>query len=85
MWIYFSGNSDQYFSIDPATGNLFAIKEINRENLDSNEFVLELEAQQKDNPLKAATSKVCHYDKITKLKGCPYRISAHFPGCFYTM
>ena len=53
-----SGNEQKYFSIDPATGKLFAIKEINRENLDSDEFLLELEATQRDNPLKSATTRV---------------------------
>ena len=53
-----SGNEHKYFSIDPATGKLFAIKEINRENLDSDEFLLELEATQRDNPLKSATTRV---------------------------
>ena len=53
-----SGNEQRYFSIDPATGKLFAIKEINRENLDSDEFLLELEATQRDNPLKSATTRV---------------------------
>ena len=48
----------EIFSIDPATGNLFATKEIDREALDQNEFELEIEAQQRDNPLKAATAKV---------------------------
>ena len=53
-----SGNEQKYFSIDPATGKLFAIKEINRENLDSDEFLIELEATQRDNPLKSATTRV---------------------------
>ena len=53
-----SGNEQKYFSIDPATGKLFAIKEINRETLDSDEFLIELEATQRDNPLKSATTRV---------------------------
>merc|ERR1712110_598983 len=52
------GNEQRYFSIDPATGKLFAIKEINREILDSDEFLIELEATQRDNPLKSATTRV---------------------------
>ena len=47
-----------FFSIDPATGNLFAIKEIDREVLKIDEFTLEIEVQQMDNPLKAATTQV---------------------------
>ena len=55
---YFTGNELGFFSIDPATGKLFAIKEIDRETLDSDEFTLELEALQRDNTLKGATTQV---------------------------
>ena len=53
------GNEERYFSIDPATGRLFVIKEIDREKLAPVDFfTLTIEATQKDNPLKAATCEV---------------------------
>ena len=55
---FFIGNDENYFSIDPATGKLFAIKQIDREDLENDEFLLELEATQRDNPLKSGTTKV---------------------------
>ena len=54
----FTGNEQGFFSIDPATGKLFAIKEIDREALESDVFTLELEALQRDNTLKGATAQV---------------------------
>ena len=56
--MFFTGNEQGFFSIDPATGKLFAIKEIDRETLDSDEFILELEALQRDNTLKGGTARV---------------------------
>jgi hypothetical protein len=55
---FFPGNEMEYFSIDPATGNLFATKEMDREMLEKDAFMLEIEALQRDNPLKGATTKV---------------------------
>ena len=56
--MFVTGNEQGFFSIDPATGKLFAIKEIDRETLDSDEFILELEALQRDNTLKGGTARV---------------------------
>ena len=59
-----------FFSIDPATGRLFAIKEVDRESLkNGDDFLLELEVQQMVNPLKAATTKVkIHVEDINDNK-----------------
>ncbi len=62
-----SGNSDGYFSIDTATGLVYQTTEIDREELVRRKrldkeanivFRMEVEAQQADNPLKAATTRV---------------------------
>ena len=58
FYLFVTGNEQGFFSIDPATGKLFAIKEIDRETLDSDEFILELEALQRDNTLKGGTARV---------------------------
>ena len=55
------GNSQRYFSIDPTTGKLYVTKEIDREALpitNGDIFNLQVEAKQKDNPLKATIANV---------------------------
>ena len=44
--------------MDEATGQLYLTKEIDLESLDFDRFVLEIQATQKDNPLKTAMAKV---------------------------
>ena len=63
----YKGNGDSYFSIDPATGKIFIIKEIDREKLLVSFFTLEIEAKQKDNPLKASTAQVSDIMKVNKI------------------
>ena len=55
------GNSQRYFSIDPTTGKLYVTKEIDREALpitNGDIFNLQIEAKQKDNPLKSTIANV---------------------------
>ena len=55
------GNAQRYFSIDPTTGKLYVTKEIDREALpitNGDIFNLQIEAKQKDNPLKATIANV---------------------------
>lgn len=49
-----------YFSIDPATGLLYQVREVDREALEIEDdtFHLEVEARQMDNPLKADVAQV---------------------------
>ena len=57
----FTGNSQRYFSIDPTTGKLYVTKEIDREALPTTSgdiFNLQIEAKQKDNPLKSTIANV---------------------------
>lgn len=56
---YTTGNDQGFFSIDPATGHLYQIKEIDLETLDEKRFELQVEAAQKDNPVKSAFATVC--------------------------
>ena len=60
MYTYL-GNSQRYFSIDPTTGKLYVTKEIDREALpitNGDIFNLQIEAKQKDNPLKSTIANV---------------------------
>ena len=61
--LYFNtGNGQRYFSIDPTTGKLYVTKEIDREALpitNGDVFNLQIEAKQKDNPLKSTVANVC--------------------------
>ena len=60
LYIYL-GNSQRYFSIDPTTGKLYVTKEIDREALpitNGDIFNLQIEAKQKDNPLKSTIANV---------------------------
>ena len=55
------GNAQRYFSIDPTTGKLYVTKEIDREALpitNGDIYNLQVEAKQKDNPLKATIANV---------------------------
>jgi hypothetical protein len=52
------GNDGGYFSLDPRTGQLYQIKEIDLESMSTDKFELEIEAVQLDNPLKNAQAKV---------------------------
>jgi len=52
----FAGNELGYFSVDPSTGLVYAVKPLDREKQD--EFRLTLEARQKDSPVKAARAQV---------------------------
>ena len=53
-----SGNTLQYFRIDPETGHLFLTKVLDLESLQSPNFSLEVTARQKKNELKSATASV---------------------------
>jgi hypothetical protein len=44
--------------MDEATGQLFLTKEIDLEEISFDRFLLEIQATQKDNPLKTAEAKV---------------------------
>lgn len=50
------GNLMKYFQLDKDTGELFLAKEIDREMLETDKFFLDIEAVQKDNELKSASS-----------------------------
>ena len=55
------GNKARYFSIDPTTGKLYVTREIDREALPKSHgdvFNLQIEAKQKDNPLKSTVANV---------------------------
>ena len=59
--LFDSGNNQRYFSIDPTTGKLYVTKEIDREALpitNGDLFNLQIEAKQKDNPLKSTIANV---------------------------
>ena len=53
-----AGNDLQYFNIDRDTGHIFLVKEVDREALDNDKFVLEVTAWQTDNELKSARAAV---------------------------
>ena len=55
---FLTGNEDGYFSIDKARGLVYQIKEIDLEAIPFDRFNLEVQAVQKDNPLKTALAKV---------------------------
>ena len=61
LFHFYLGNTQRYFSIDPTTGNLYVTKEIDREALpitNGDLFNLQIEAKQKDNPLKSTIANV---------------------------
>ncbi|KAH8236536.1 hypothetical protein KR026_004495, partial [Drosophila bipectinata] len=55
-----SGNERQLFRVNPHNGVMYLQKEIDleEESLPGNSFVLQLEARQKDNPLKKALARI---------------------------
>ncbi|CAH0583302.1 unnamed protein product [Chrysodeixis includens] len=56
-----AGNERKLFSLDPRNGTLFLDKEIDLDaesNLSGNTFILQVQASQLDNPLKAAQARV---------------------------
>ena len=53
-----NGNTMQYFRIDPNTAELFLVKPLDLESLQSPSFFLEVTARQKKNELKTATTSV---------------------------
>ena len=57
-FLFFTGNDDGIFSIDEITGQLFQVKELDFEAAASSRFNLEIQATQKENPLKTALAKV---------------------------
>ena len=62
------GNAQRYFSIDPTTGKLYVTKEIDREALpitNGDIFNLQVEAKQKDNPLKATIANVSFIEQYS--------------------
>lgn len=55
-----SGNDRSIFSINPSTGVIYLTSEIDleEETLPGNTFVLQIEARQKDTPIKRAVARV---------------------------
>lgn len=60
MYEIISGNERKLFRVNPNTGIMYLQKEIDleEESLPGNTFVLQLEAKQKDNPLKKALARL---------------------------
>lgn len=54
-----SGNERKLFKVNPANGVIYLEKEIDleEESLPGNTFVLQIEARQRDNPLKRALAR----------------------------
>jgi hypothetical protein len=50
--------------MDEATGQLFLTKEIDLEEISFDRFLLEIQATQKDNPLKTAEAKVNYFFSV---------------------
>ncbi len=55
---HYIGNEAGYFSIDPSTGLIYRVRQVDYESLAEKTFALVVEARQKDNPLKTATAEV---------------------------
>ena len=56
LWTYV-GNDDGYFTMEPSSGQVFQVKEIDLESVSFDRFVMEVQAMQKDSPLKTAEAK----------------------------
>lgn len=58
-----SGNERKLFKVNPANGIIYLEKEIDleEESLPGNTFVLQIEARQRDNPLKRALARYIYF------------------------
>uniref|UniRef100_T1IXK6 Cadherin domain-containing protein n=1 Tax=Strigamia maritima TaxID=126957 RepID=T1IXK6_STRMM len=53
-----AGNEAAYFSLDPSDGVLYLLKEIDREQLLDNLFILQIQAAQRDNPIRLTKARL---------------------------
>jgi hypothetical protein len=80
------GNEGGYFELEPETGRLFLIRQVDRESLPSPTFALQLKAKQKDDPAKFGLARVLVRLKNHKLRiHHPFRIGAYTHSTYFTL